>query len=78
MVIKSDKLDKDSTGTYLGQNKQSGEETWKQIVWETGKKCSSVTDRREILVQGSMRVILNTDGLSYRTDTIVVLWCPNN
>ena len=38
MVIKSDKLDKDSTGTYLGQNKQSGEETWKQIVWETGKK----------------------------------------
>lgn len=38
MVIKSDKLDKNSTGTYLGQNKQSGEETWKQIVWETGKK----------------------------------------
>lgn len=32
MVIKSDKLDKNSTGTYLGQNNQGGEETWNQII----------------------------------------------
>lgn len=32
MVINSDKLDKNSTGTYLGQNNQGGEETWNQII----------------------------------------------
>lgn len=42
MVIKSDKLDKNSTGTYLGQNKQGWEgglETNRLGNWKEGKYC---------------------------------------
>lgn len=37
-----------------------------------------MTKRREVLLEGSMRVILNIDGLSCRVDTRIVLCYSNN